>query len=282
MASISLAGLTKRFGDLTAVASLDLEIGDKEFVALLGPSGCGKTTTMNMIAGIETPTEGQILFDGRDMRLVPPNRRKVGFVFQNYAIFTHLSVRENLAFGLKVRNLPRAEVERRVGAMAGADAPRGPARLAHRQAQRQRAAEGRDRPLGHHRARDLPAGRAAEQSRRRLPRLHADRAQAPAAPVPADHGLRYPRPDRGDEPGRPDRRDGPRRAAAVRLAHRGLQRAAQRLRRQLHGQPQHEPGAVHAQPAGTALMRSISARAAARPSITTTSSGAAGRRGSPR
>ena len=118
MASISLAGLTKRFGDLTAVASLDLEIGDKEFVALLGPSGCGKTTTMNMIAGIEAPTEGQILFDGRDMRTVPPNRRKVGFVFQNYAIFTHLSVRENLAFGLKVRNLPRAEVERRVGAMA--------------------------------------------------------------------------------------------------------------------------------------------------------------------
>ncbi len=118
MASISLTGLTKRFGDLTAVASLDLEIGDKEFVALLGPSGCGKTTTMNMIAGIETPSEGQILFDGRDVRLVPPNRRKVGFVFQNYAIFTHLSVRENLAFGLKVRNLPRAEVEQRVGAMA--------------------------------------------------------------------------------------------------------------------------------------------------------------------
>ena len=70
MASISLAGLTKRFGDLTAVASLDLEIRDKEFVALLGPSGCGKTTTMNMIAGIETPSEGQILFDGRDVRHV--------------------------------------------------------------------------------------------------------------------------------------------------------------------------------------------------------------------
>ena len=118
MASISLAGLTKRFGDLTAVASLGLEIRDKEFVALLGPSGCGKTTTMNMIAGIETPSEGQIMFGGQDMRTVPANRRKVGFVFQNYAIFTHLSVRENLAFGLKVRSLPRAEVERRVAAMA--------------------------------------------------------------------------------------------------------------------------------------------------------------------
>ena len=118
MASITLASLTKRFGDLTAVASLDLEIRDKEFVALLGPSGCGKTTTMNMIAGIETPSDGQILFDGRDMRTVPASRRKVGFVFQNYAIFTHLSVRENLAFGLKVRGVPRAEVAQRVAAMA--------------------------------------------------------------------------------------------------------------------------------------------------------------------
>ncbi len=118
MASITLASLTKRFGDLTAVASLDLEIRDKEFVALLGPSGCGKTTTMNMIAGIETPSDGQILFDGRDMRTVPASRRKVGFVFQNYAIFTHLSVRENLAFGLKVRGVPKAEVQRRVAAMS--------------------------------------------------------------------------------------------------------------------------------------------------------------------
>ena len=87
-------------------------------MALLGPSGCGKTTTMNMIAGIETPSDGQILFDGRDMRTVPASRRKVGFVFQNYAIFTHLSVRENLAFGLKVRGVPRAEVAQRVAAMA--------------------------------------------------------------------------------------------------------------------------------------------------------------------
>ncbi len=118
MASISLAGLTKRFGALTAVDSLDLEIEDKAFVALLGPSGCGKTTTMNMIAGIETPTEGQILFDGRDMRAVPANKRKVGFVFQNYAIFTHLTVRKNLAFGLQVRGVPPAETKRRVDAMA--------------------------------------------------------------------------------------------------------------------------------------------------------------------
>jgi multiple sugar transport system ATP-binding protein len=118
MASISLVGLTKRFGDLVAVNALDLEIKDKEFVALLGPSGCGKTTTMNMIAGIEKPSDGQMLFDGQDVRAVPANNRKVGFVFQNYAIFTHLSVRENLAFGLKVRHVSKDEVDRRVAAMA--------------------------------------------------------------------------------------------------------------------------------------------------------------------
>ncbi len=118
MASISLINLTKRFGDLLAVNDLCLEIADKEFVALLGPSGCGKTTTMNMIAGIETPSEGEILFDGRSMQTVPPNKRDVGFVFQNYAIFTHLTVRENLTFGLQVRHVNKDEIARRVEQMA--------------------------------------------------------------------------------------------------------------------------------------------------------------------
>ncbi len=89
-----------------------------EFVALLGPSGCGKSTTMNMIAGIEAPTSGAIRFDGRDVTAVPMARRGVGFVFQNYAIFTHLTVRANLAFGLEVTGTPRAEVDRRVGELA--------------------------------------------------------------------------------------------------------------------------------------------------------------------
>ncbi|MSO73781.1 MAG: ABC transporter ATP-binding protein [Alphaproteobacteria bacterium] len=118
MASIRLRKLTKKFGAFTAVAALDLMIHDKEFVALLGPSGCGKTTTMNMIAGIEQATEGEILFNDRDMRSLPPNKRDVGFVFQNYAIFTHMTVYDNLAFGLSVRKLARAEIDRRVRAMA--------------------------------------------------------------------------------------------------------------------------------------------------------------------
>jgi multiple sugar transport system ATP-binding protein len=118
MASIELKGLTKQFGALTAVDALDLEIRDREFVALLGPSGCGKTTTMNMIAGIETPSEGRILFDGRDMAHVHPRKRGVGFVFQSYAVFTHLSVYRNLSFGLEVAGTPKAEIARRVREIA--------------------------------------------------------------------------------------------------------------------------------------------------------------------
>jgi multiple sugar transport system ATP-binding protein len=118
MASIELANLTKIFNGVRAVDDMSLQVRDNEFVALLGPSGCGKSTTMNMIAGIEQPTSGAIRFDGRDVANLPPNKRGVGFVFQNYAIFTHLSVRENLAFALKVRGVPQAEVEARVAKIA--------------------------------------------------------------------------------------------------------------------------------------------------------------------
>ncbi len=118
MAAIELTGLTKKFGELIAVNELSLEIRDKEFVALLGPSGCGKTTTMNMIAGIEAPSAGSILFNGKDMRTTPANKRDVGFVFQNYAIFTHMTVRKNLEFGLRVRGVDKSEIKRRVQSMA--------------------------------------------------------------------------------------------------------------------------------------------------------------------
>ncbi|MEQ8651915.1 MAG: ABC transporter ATP-binding protein [Kiloniellales bacterium] len=119
MAEIKLQGLTKRFGKQTlAVDRLDLEIPDKEFVALLGPSGCGKTTTMNMIAGIEHPSAGEILFDGKDVVRLTPDKRGVGFVFQNYAIFTHLSVYENLAFGPRVQGWSSSEIEGKVNQMA--------------------------------------------------------------------------------------------------------------------------------------------------------------------
>ncbi|MCP9233964.1 ABC transporter ATP-binding protein [Mesorhizobium sp. LMG 17147] len=118
MSTIHLQNLVKKFGDFTALKTMDLAIADGEFMALLGPSGCGKSTTMNMIAGMEEPTSGKILFGERDMAGVPMGRRGVGFVFQNYAIFTHMSVRQNLAYGPKMRGAAKAEVDRRVGAIA--------------------------------------------------------------------------------------------------------------------------------------------------------------------
>jgi multiple sugar transport system ATP-binding protein len=120
MAEIRLQNLTKRFGSLVAVDDLDLTMPDGSFVALLGPSGCGKTTTMNMISGLEKPTLGEIYFDDRPVSRVDPGRRSVGFVFQNYAIFTHMRVYDNLAFGLRVRKpkVPTQEIDREVRRVA--------------------------------------------------------------------------------------------------------------------------------------------------------------------
>lgn len=118
MTEIVLENLGKKFGAFTALRSMDLTIANGEFVALLGPSGCGKSTTMNMIAGMLEPTEGEIRFDGQKMNGVPMARRGVGFVFQNYAIFTHMTVRENLAYGLKAQGESAAETKRRVDEIA--------------------------------------------------------------------------------------------------------------------------------------------------------------------
>src|SRR4051794_21564890 len=114
MTAIRLENLEKSFGNFQALKTMDIDIRDGEFLALLGPSGCGKSTTMNMIAGMERPSRGRILFDGNDMIGVPMGRRGVGFVFQNYAIFTHMSVYENLAYGLRVRRVAPTEIDRRV------------------------------------------------------------------------------------------------------------------------------------------------------------------------
>jgi putrescine transport system ATP-binding protein len=107
----------KRFGGVSALAALSLDIFEGEFFALLGPSGCGKTTLLRLLAGFETPDSGSIQLDGEDLGLVPPHRRKVNMMFQNYALFPHLSVAGNVAFGLKQDGLPRAEINRRVADM---------------------------------------------------------------------------------------------------------------------------------------------------------------------
>jgi multiple sugar transport system ATP-binding protein len=113
MAKIRIERLTKEFpGGVVAVKELDLDVPHGSFVSLLGPSGCGKTTTMNMISGLEQPTSGEIYFDDEPITRVPPGKRNVGFVFQNYAIFTHMTVYENIGFGLKVRKEGRSKADR--------------------------------------------------------------------------------------------------------------------------------------------------------------------------
>jgi spermidine/putrescine transport system ATP-binding protein len=112
--SVQLVGVTKRFGNVEAVRSLDLEIARGEFFTLLGPSGCGKTTTLRVIAGFEEPDTGRVLIDGDDVEGLPPFRRPTNTVFQSYALFPHLSVEENVAFGLKRKGVPKEETRRRV------------------------------------------------------------------------------------------------------------------------------------------------------------------------
>ncbi|HQF30643.1 MAG TPA: ABC transporter ATP-binding protein [Hyphomicrobiales bacterium] len=114
---IRFENVTKRFGDFVAVDDLSIDIYEREFFALLGPSGCGKTTLLRMLAGFETPTEGRILLDGKDVSRVPPYRRPVNMMFQSYALFPHMSVEANIAFGLKQDGMPKADIAARVEEM---------------------------------------------------------------------------------------------------------------------------------------------------------------------
>jgi ABC-type sugar transport system ATPase subunit len=114
MASITLERVSKRFGGLTVVDAVSLDIADGEFMVLVGPSGCGKSTTLRMIAGLEESSEGRIRIGARDVTHLEPRDRNVAMVFQNYALYPHKSVYDNLAFGLRMRRIDKAEVERRV------------------------------------------------------------------------------------------------------------------------------------------------------------------------
>ena len=111
---LELKGLTRTYGTQSAVDEMDLTIPDGEFFCLLGPSGCGKTTTLRMIAGFELPNAGQILLNGQDLTQIPPHKRSINTVFQNYALFPHLNVYENVAFGLRLQKLDESEIKDRV------------------------------------------------------------------------------------------------------------------------------------------------------------------------
>src|SRR4249919_2884235 len=132
--SVEIREVTKRFDDFVAVDDLSLDLASGEFFTLLGPSGCGKTTTLRMIAGFERPSEGEIRIEGADVAQLPPHRRPTNTVFQSYALFPHLSVEDNVAFGLKRKRVGKDEIAERVARELervglGAEAKRRPAQL---------------------------------------------------------------------------------------------------------------------------------------------------------
>src|SRR5918911_336405 len=146
MAQVTIRDLNKRYDEVHAVKDVNLEIRDKEFMVFVGPSGCGKTTTLRMIAGLESITSGQIMIGETVVNALPPMDRDIAMVFQNYALYPHMSVYDNMAFGLKMRKFDRAEIGRRVKRAAeildiGALLDRKPRQLSG--GQRQRVALGR-------------------------------------------------------------------------------------------------------------------------------------------
>src|SRR5213595_726058 len=114
MAQVTLRNVVKKYDEVLAVRGIDLDIADKEFIVLVGPSGCGKSTTLRMIAGLEEITSGDIAIGGEVVNDVPPRDRDIAMVFQNYALYPHMSVFDNMAFGLKLRKFPKDEIKKRV------------------------------------------------------------------------------------------------------------------------------------------------------------------------
>ena len=206
MATVTFDHVYKRFpGDVIAVNDLNLQVADGEFLVLVGPSGCGKTTALRCVAGLETISDGKLLIGDRSSTTSPPKDRDIAMVFQSYALYPHMTVFDNLAFGLKLRKMPKAEIDTRVREAAGILGldkylDRKPKALSG--GQRQRVAPGpRDRPG----AEGVPDGRAALQPRRQAAGSDSRRDRTHPPPPGHDDRVRHPRPGRGDDDGRPDR-----------------------------------------------------------------------------
>ena len=180
MAQVVLKDLNKRFDEIHAVKDLNIQIRDKEFLVLVGPSGCGKTTTLRMMAGLEDITSGEIYIGDQLVNNLPPKNRDIAMVFQNYALYPHMTVYDNMAFGLKMRKFPKAEIDQRVGEAAILLGIRRPPEPQAATALGRAAAAGgggachRPTPPG------LPLRRAPLQPRRQAARADARRVEAAA------------------------------------------------------------------------------------------------------
>ena len=178
-------GLSRRFGSVEAVRPLDLEIHAGDFFAILGPSGCGKTTLLRMIGGFIAPTTGAVEIDGADVTQLGPERRPANMVFQGFGLFPHMNVRQNVAYGLRIAKVDRAEIDERVGEIHPPRASRGAGRPRHQPALRRPAAARRARPRPHHAPQGAPPGRAARCPRSQAP---AGDAAGAAPHSPRDRG----------------------------------------------------------------------------------------------
>ncbi len=190
MARVELRHVWKRFGDFVAVEDFSLNAADGEFIVFVGPSGCGKTTTMRIIAGLEVASDGEVQFDGKDVTDELPHDRDVAMVFQNYALFPHLNVFSNMAFGMRLRKVPKSEIEERVRKTAQLLGIEGGAAAAAEGIVGRPAATRGARPRDRARAARLPDGRAALQSRRRPAHGDARRNHQAAGAARRDDLLR--------------------------------------------------------------------------------------------
>ena len=265
--AIRLTGLTKEFGTVTAVDHVDLEIAAGEFFSMLGPSGSGKTTVLRLIAGFEQPTSGTIELFGEDVTARAPFDRDVNTVFQDYALFPHMNVLDNVAYGLRVRGMKRAGASRPRDEGARRRAPRAVRRPQARAALRRPAPARRPRPRDRRAAEGAAPRRAAGRARPQAPRADAGRAQADPARARHHLHLRDARPGGGADPLRPHRRVQRGRHRAARHPVRALRAPGIAFRRRLrrHLQPV-RPRALAAapRPAGRALGPAREAHALAR------------------
>ena len=233
MARLELEGLSKHFGPTVAVHEVSLDVRDGEFVVLLGPSGCGKTTTLRMIAGFIAPTAGRVRLGGKDVTALPPWKRNAGMVFQSYALFPHLTVAENVAFGLEMRKVPRAEIAPRVAEALRLVRLDGLRRAPAAPALRRPAAARRAGARARHPARRAAARRAAVEPRRQAARDGAGRDPRAAAQARHHHGDGDARPGGSADHGRPPGRDVRGLGAPGRLAARPLRAPGRPLRGRL-------------------------------------------------
>ena len=233
MTGLKLRSVSKSFGALEVIKNVDLEINSKEFVVFVGPSGCGKSTLLRMIAGLEEVSSGDIEIGGQRVNDVDPSKRGIAMVFQTYALYPHMTVRENMGFALALRRRAEAgdrKASGRGGAPARTRAADGPA--AEGTVGRAAAAR-RDRPRDRQASAGVPLRRAALQPRRGTARPYARRDCAAPQGARRDDDLRHARPGRGDDARRQDRGFACRQHRADRQAVGALRRSGQPVRRRL-------------------------------------------------